>query len=195
LLNPYIEAWQLRDLLAKKEVKVREVAEFFNQRIQRLNPKLGAFMTHTGDRALADAARLEKASAADVAKMPLFGVPYSLKDLTWTQGIRTTMGSKNYENFVPPLDAETARRMSHAGGILLGKTTTPEFGGRPTTEGGLCPPARNPWNLDYTAGGSSGGAAAAVAAGLGPLAEGTDGGGSIRIPSSCCGLVGLKPSR
>jgi amidase len=195
LLNPYIEAWQLRDLLVKKEVKVREVAEFFNQRIQRLNPKLGAFMTHTADRALADAARLEKASAADIAKMPLFGVPYSLKDLTWTQGIRTTMGSKNYENFVPPLDAETARRMSNAGGILLGKTTTPEFGGRPTTEGGLCPPARNPWNLDHTAGGSSGGAAAAVAAGLGPLAEGSDGGGSIRIPSSCCGLIGLKPSR
>ncbi|HTT75708.1 MAG TPA: amidase, partial [Candidatus Binataceae bacterium] len=113
----------------------------------------------------------------------------------WTKDIKTTMGSKNFENFVPPEDAETAIRIRNAGGILLGKTTTPEFGARPTTEGGLCPPARNPWNRDHTAGGSSGGAACAVSAGLGPLAEGSDGGGSIRIPSSCCGTVGLKPSR
>ncbi len=195
MLNPYLEAWQIRELIVKKEVTLREVAEFFNQRIERLNPRLGAFMTHTADRALADAARLEKAGPAEIAKMPLYGVPYSLKDLTWTKGIRTTMGSKNYENFVPPLDAEVATRAHNAGGILLGKTTTPEFGGRPTTEGGLCPPARNPWNLEHTAGGSSGGAASAAAAGLGALAEGSDGGGSIRIPSSCCGLVGLKPSR
>ena len=195
MLNPYIEAWQLRDLIAKKEVKLREVTEFFNRRIEKLNPKLGAYMTATPERALADAARLEKASAAEIAKMPLYGIPYSLKDLTWTKDIKTTMGSKNYENFMPPADAETTIRMRDAGGILLGKTATPEFGGRPTTEGGLCPPARNPWNLEHTAGGSSGGAACAAASGLGPLAEGSDGGGSIRIPSSCCGTVGLKPSR
>jgi amidase len=195
MLNPYIEAWQLRDLIAKKEVKLSEVAEFFNQRIAKLNPKLGAYMTATPERAMADVARLEKASAAEIAKMPLYGIPYSLKDLTWTKDIKTTMGSKNYENFMPPVDAETTVRMRNAGGILLGKTATPEFGGRPTTEGGLCPPARNPWNLEHTAGGSSGGAACAAASGLGPLAEGSDGGGSIRIPSSCCGTVGLKPSR
>jgi amidase/aspartyl-tRNA(Asn)/glutamyl-tRNA(Gln) amidotransferase subunit A len=195
MLNPYIEAWQLRDLIAKKEVKLSEVAEFFNRRIEQLNPKLGAFMTHTPERAMADVARLEKASAAEIAKMPLYGIPYSLKDLTWTKDIKTTMGSKNYENYMPPVDAEITLRMRNAGGILLGKTATPEFGGRPTTEGGLCPPARNPWNLEHTAGGSSGGAACAAAAGLGPLAEGSDGGGSIRIPSSCCGTVGLKPSR
>ena len=82
-----------------------------------------------------------------------------------------------------------------AGGILLGKTTTPEFGGKPTTDGGLCPTARNPWNIDHTAGGSSGGAAASVAAGMNPIAEGSDGGGSIRLPAACCGLVGIKPSR
>jgi Asp-tRNA(Asn)/Glu-tRNA(Gln) amidotransferase A subunit family amidase len=105
------------------------------------------------------------------------------------------MGSKNYENFRPRADAELAVRLRNAGGILLGKTTTPELGGRPTTEGGLCPPAHNPWNFEYSAGGSSGGAAAQVAAGMGPLAEGTDGGGSIRIPAACCGVVGLKPSR
>ena len=195
MLNPYIEAWQLRDLIAKKEVKLSEVAEFFNRRIEKLNPKLNAFMTATPHRAMADVARLEKASAAEIAKMPLYGIPYSLKDLTWTSDIKTTMGSRNYENHTPPVDAEVTIRMRNAGGVLLGKTTTPEFGGRPTTEGGLCPPARNPWNLEHTAGGSSGGAACAAAAGLGPLAEGSDGGGSIRIPSSCCGTVGLKPSR
>jgi Asp-tRNA(Asn)/Glu-tRNA(Gln) amidotransferase A subunit family amidase len=195
MLNPYIEAWQLHDLIEKKEVKLREVAEFFNLRIEKLNPKLGAFMTATPERAMADVARLEKATADEIAKMPLYGIPYSLKDLTWTKDIKTTMGSKNYENYMPAVDAEIAVRIRNAGGILLGKTTTPEFGGRPTSEGGLCPPARNPWSLEHTAGGSSGGAACAVASGMGPLAEGSDGGGSIRIPSSCCGIVGLKPSR
>jgi len=195
MLNPYIEAWQIRELIAKKELKLREVAEFFNRRIAEHNSKLGAYMTPTPERAMADVARLEKASAADIAKMPLYGIPYSLKDLTWTADIKTTMGSKNYANYMPPMDSEVTIRMRNAGGILLGKTTTPEFGGRPTTEGGLCPPARNPWNLEHTAGGSSGGAACATVAGLSPLAEGSDGGGSIRIPSSCCGAVGLKPSR
>ena len=195
MLNPYIEAWELRELVRKKEIRPREVAEFFLARIEKLNPRLGAFMTVTAERALADADRLEKVSAADAAKLPLFGVPYSLKDLLWTRDIRTTFGSKNYENWFAPADAELAVRLKNSGGILLGKTTTPEFGLRPTTEGGLCPPARNPWNLEHTAGGSSGGSASAVAAGLHPLAQGSDGGGSIRIPSACCGLVGLKPSR
>ncbi len=195
MIDPYIEATELRELVLKNEIRPREVAEFFLARIERLNPRLGAYMTITADRALADAARLELASAAERSAMPLFGVAYSLKDLTWTKGIRTTLGSKNFENFVPRADNEYAARIAAAGGILLGKTTTPEFGGRPTTEGGLCPPARNPWNPEYTAGGSSGGAAAAVAAGLGPIAEGSDGGGSIRLPAACCGLVGIKPSR
>src|SRR5579863_5770402 len=195
MINPFIEAWDLRELVLKKEVRPREVAEFFLGRIEELNPKLGAFITVTADRALADAARLEKISAATAAVLPLFGVAYSLKDLLWTKDIRTTFGSKNYENWHAPADAELAVRLANAGGILLGKTSTPEFGLRPTTEGGLCPPARNPWNLDHTAGGSSGGSACAVAAGLHPVAQGSDGGGSIRIPSACCGLVGIKPSR
>jgi amidase len=194
MFDPFIDAWALRDLLMKGEVRPREVAEFYLARIERLNPELGAYMTVTADRALADAARLE-ASPADTASMKLYGVPYSLKDLTPTAGIRTTIGSRNYADSFPPEDAAIARRLQRAGGILLGKTTTPEFGGRPTTEGGLCPTACNPWNLAYNAGGSSGGAAAAVAAGLGPLAEGSDGGGSIRGPASNCGVVGLKPSR
>jgi amidase len=195
MINPYIEAHELRELVLKKELRPREVAEFFIARVEKLNPKLGAFMTVTRERALADADRIEKLSEAEQRRALMFGVPYSIKDLNWTKDIKTSMGSKNYENFMPPADDEIVIKMRNAGGILLGKTTTPEFGGRPTTEGGLCPPARNPWNLEHTAGGSSGGAGSAVAAGLGPLAQGSDGGGSIRIPSACCGLVGIKPSR
>src|ERR1700722_18540691 len=194
MFDPFIEAWELRELVMKGELRPREVAELYLARIDRLNPELGAYMTVTADRALADAARLE-ASRADAASMRLYGVAYSLKDLTPTAGIRTTLGSRNYADSIPPRDAVIAQRLHSAGGILLGKTTTPEFGGRPTTEGGLCPTACNPWNLAHNAGGSSGGAAAAVAAGLGPSAEGSDGGGSIRGPASNCGVVGLKPSR
>jgi amidase len=195
MLNPWISASELRDLVIKKEVRPREVADFFLARTEKLNPRVGAFMTIAAERARADADRIEKMSPNEARRAPLFGVAYSLKDLTWTKDVRTTMGSKNYENFMPPVDQEYVIKLRNAGGILLGKTATPEFGGRPTTEGGLCPPARNPWNLEHTAGGSSGGAAAALAAGMGPIAEGSDGGGSIRIPASCCGVVGLKPSR
>jgi amidase len=192
MFDPFIEACTLRDLVARREIRPREVAEIYLRRIEELNPKLDAFVTVTAEHALADAERLE---SIDPDSRPLFGVPFSIKDLTWTKGIRTTFGSRNYAEFVPPADAEIVTRLHRAGGILLGKTATPEYGGRPTTEGGLCPPARNPWKLQHTTGGSSGGAAAQVAAGLGPLAEGSDGGGSVRIPASCCGVVGLKPSR
>ncbi|HXN85653.1 MAG TPA: amidase [Candidatus Binataceae bacterium] len=195
MLNPYIEGWELRELLRKREIRPRETAEFFLARIEKLNPTLGAFVTVTPERALADADRLEKLSRAEADALPLFGVPYSIKDLSWTKGIRTTMGSRNFANFIPPVDSEYVARLNRAGGILLGKTSTPEFGARPTTEGGFCPTARNPWNLEHTAGGSSGGAAAASAAGLGPLHQGSDGGGSIRIPSACCGVFGIKTSR
>ena len=195
MLSPWISASELRELVIKREVSPREVADFFIARTEKLNPRLGAFMTIAPQHAAADAERIAKMSPEQARQCPLYGVAYSLKDLTWTKDLRTTMGSKNYENFIPPVDTDYVVKLRNAGGILLGKTATPEFGGRPTTEGGLCPPARNPWNLAHTAGGSSGGAAAAVAAGLGPLAEGSDGGGSIRIPSACCGVVGLKPSR
>src|ERR1017187_11042629 len=156
---------------------------------------MAASRPFAAERALADASRLEKMNASDAAMLPLFGVTYSLKALLWTKDIRTTFGSKSYENWHAPADAELAVRLANSGGILLGKTTAPEFGLRPTTEGGLCPPARNPWNLEHTAGGSSGGCACAVASGMHPVAQGSDGGGSIRIPSACCGVVGIKPSR
>ncbi|MBV8136802.1 MAG: amidase [Deltaproteobacteria bacterium] len=192
--DPFIEAWELRELVRRGEVRPREVAEFFLERIACHNPTLGAYMTVSAERALADARRIE-ADRARAASMPMYGIAYSLKDLTPTKDIITTSGSRNYAKTQPVDDAVIAVKLREAGGILLGKTSTPEFGGRPTTEGGLCPTAHNPWNLDHNAGGSSGGAAAQVAAGLGPLAEGSDGGGSIRGPSSNCGVVGLKPSR
>jgi Asp-tRNA(Asn)/Glu-tRNA(Gln) amidotransferase A subunit family amidase len=195
MFSPYVEAWQLRQMLLRRELEPTEAAQFFLDRIERLNPALGAYMTVTADRALSDARRLAKLGPQEAAELKLFGIPYSVKDLTWTKGIRTTFGSKNFEDFVPEEDAEVAARLARAGGILLGKTTTPEFGGRTTTEGGLCPPARNPWKQSHSAGGSSGGAAVAVACAMGPLAHGTDGGGSVRIPAACCGVVGLKPSR
>src|SRR5215471_9271959 len=146
--DPFIEAWELREMVCNGDLRPREVAEFFLARIARHTP---------------------------------------------TMDIITTSGSRNYATAQPVDDAMVAVKLREAGGILLGKTSTPEFGGRPTTEGGLCPIAHNPWNLDHNAGGSSVGAAAQVAAGLGPLAEGSDGGGSIRGPSSNCGVVGLKP--
>jgi amidase len=192
MFDPFIEAWALRDLVARRELRAREVVETYLRRIEALNPKLDAFVTVTAEHALTYAVRLDSTVPGS---LPLFGVPFSIKDLTWTKGIRTTFGSRNYASFVPPVDAEIVVRLRRAGGVLLGKTATPEYGGRPTTEGGLCPPARNPWNLEHTTGGSSGGAAAQVATGLGPLAEGSDGGGSVRIPAACCGVVGLKPSR
>ena len=194
-LDPYIEAWQLRELILKKEIRPREAAEFFLSRIEQLNPTLGAFVTVTADRALDDAARIERLSAAEAAAMPLYGVPCAIKDLTWTKGIRTTYGSRAYANFVPAADAEFVVRIRRAGGLMLGKTSTPEFGARATTEGGFCPTTRNPWDRTRTAGGSSGGSACAVAAAMAPIAEGSDGGGSIRIPAACCGVAGLKPAR
>ncbi len=194
-LDPYIEAWELRELVRTREVRPREVAEFFLARIEKLDPAINAFITVTPERAVEDAARLEKLKPADARKLPLFGVAYSLKDLLWTKDIRTTFGSRNYENWHAPADAELATRLRNAGGILLGKTATSEFGTRPTVEGGLCPPVQNPWKHGHTAGGSSGGSAAAVAAGMHPIAQGSDGGGSVRIPAACCGLVGIKPSR
>src|SRR5262245_10631477 len=125
---------------------------------------------------------------------PLHGVPFSVKDLLLTKGVRTTMGSAIFADQVPTEDAVSVRRLCEAGAILIGKTTTPEFGHKPLTDSPLFGATRNPWDLSRTAGGSSGGAAAAVATGQAPLALGTDGGGSVRLPAACCGIVGLKPT-
>jgi amidase len=161
------------------------------ERIERLDPELNAFVTVRAEEALADA----RAAESTPASGPFHGVPTAIKDLTATAGIRTTYSSAAFADNVPDFDTAVARRIREAGFVIVGKTNTPEFGTTAFTESDLNGATRNPWNLERTVGGSSGGAAAAVAAGLVPLAHGTDGGGSIRIPASCCGVFGLKPSR
>src|SRR5205823_3878903 len=147
-----------------------------------------------GDLARQQAKAAEARALRGALLGPLDGIPFSLKDLEATAGIRTTRGSKFFENDVPTEDGAVAGRLKSTGAVLLGKTNTPHFGYKDMCDNLLGPPGRNPWRLDRTPGGSSGGAAAAVAAGLGPLAHGSDGAGSIRIPAALCGVFGFKPS-
>ncbi|HSE08988.1 MAG TPA: amidase [Nocardioidaceae bacterium] len=181
-----------------REVSPRELVDHYLARIDRLSDSVGAFVTvgeeHAREQAAAAEKRLMSATAVEVLS-PLLGVPTALKDLNMTAGIRTTFGSATTADFVPDVSDEVVLRIEAAGMPSLGKTSTPEFGSPCYTEPEVAPPSRTPWDLDRMAGGSSGGAGAAVAAGLVPLAQGSDGGGSIRIPASCCGLFGLKPSR
>jgi Asp-tRNA(Asn)/Glu-tRNA(Gln) amidotransferase A subunit family amidase len=164
-------------------------------RLERLNPTLNAYCTMTAELARTTAQAAEAAVMHGAPLGPLHGVPYSLKDLTPTKGIRTTFGSKIFEHHVPTEDAILVERLRAAGSILLGKTNTPEFGCKGMTDNKIFGTTYNPWNLERTPGGSSGGAGTAVAAGLGPLAEGSDLAGSIRMPASFCGVVGFKPSQ
>jgi len=197
-MGPSDLAWRsahdLAALVRTKQVSPVEVVEAVLTRIERLNPTLNCFATVTAEEAR------DAAIAAEVAVMtgeelgPLHGVPVSIKDLLFTRRVRTTGGSRLFADHVPEEDAVAVERLKGAGAIIVGKTTTPEFGHKAVTESPLLGITRNPWNPALTPGGSSGGAGAAVAAGLGPLAVGTDGGGSIRIPASFCGIYGLKPS-
>ncbi|MGH7322499.1 MAG: amidase [Candidatus Rokuibacteriota bacterium] len=190
----WISARELARLIRTKEVSPVEVVETILDRIDRVNPRINAYCTVTADEARVAARDAEATVRRGETLGPLHGVPYSLKDLTTTKGIRTTMGSKIFEHNVPAEDAILVERLRAAGAILLGKTNTPEFGCKPFTDNRLFGPTRNPWSLAHSAGGSSGGAAAAVVAGLGPLAEGSDLAGSIRHPAAWCGAVGFKPS-
>jgi len=169
--------------------------EVYLERISRLNPQLGSYFTVTAEQAIADAkAKTEMLPSASELP-PFFGVPISIKDLNPVAGVPCTYGNPALLNNISNYDDGVVTRIKQAGFILLGKTATSELGSTPYTEPTGFPPARNPWNLEYTPGGSSGGAAAAVAAGLCAIAQGSDGGGSIRGPAACCGLVGIKPSR
>jgi len=179
-------------LLQKGELGVVEVVDHYLERIERLNPELGAFHTVTAERARERAAQVE-ASVPRTA--PLWGLAYADKDLVRRAGVRTTFGSRLFAEFVPDESDELPLLLDEAGAISLGKTATPEFGMPSYTENLVAPPARDPYDTRLGAGGSSGGAAVAVAAGMLPFAPGSDGGGSIRIPAAACGLVGLKPSR
>ncbi|MEU7883249.1 amidase [Microbispora bryophytorum] len=179
------------------ELSPVQITEHYLERIERLNPGLGAFVTVTADRALVQAreqeARLAAGDAEDLP--PLLGVPIPIKDLNFVKDVPVHFGSAAYEGFVAPADDSMVERLRDAGTIMLGKTSTPEFGMPCYTETYLHEPTRTPWDTTRSAGGSSGGAGAAVAAGLAPAAQGSDGAGSIRIPASVCGLYGIKPSR
>ena len=190
----WLEAVEQAILLYERKVSSVELVTHHLERIDRLNSELGAFITLTPERALEQARAADKLLATDDA--PVFcGVPTAFKDLTSTAGVRTTLGSTLLADSVPDVDAHVVTLAQRAGLIGLGKTNTPEFGLSSFTDNDVIGPARTPWDTRLNAGGSSGGAAAAVAAGLLPFAPGSDGGGSIRIPASCCGLVGFKPSR
>ena len=181
----------LAALVRRKEASPVEIVQAALARIEARR-ELNAFITVTADQALGAARRAEAAVMAGEPLGPLHGIPYSVKDLTLTAGVRTTMGSAIHEDFVPKDDAVAVARAKAAGAILIGKTLTPEFGHKQVPTAPLFGRTLNPINPAYTPGASSSGAAAAVAAGMGPLALGTDGGGSIRIPAACCGIVGLK---
>lgn len=189
-----LDATDQAALLRRREVSAVELATHHLERVENLGPGLGAFVTVTADEALAAAAEADRRLAAG-DPTPLLGVPTAVKDLTATAGVRTTMGSTLMTDHVPDVDAHVVSLMRAAGLVSLGKTNTPEFGLSSYTDNDVVGPARTPWDPSRTAGGSSGGAAAAVAAGLVPFAQGSDGGGSIRIPASCCGVVGFKPTR
>ena len=190
-----LSALELRAMISLKQLKPSEIMEVILARIERVNPKINAFCTLHPDSAMAEARQADEKMAQGIGSGPLLGIPVSIKDLILTKGIRTTFGSKMHENFVPDRDAVVVERLKAAGAIILGKTTTCEFGYKAVTDSPLWGITRNPWDLNKTPAGSSGGAAAAVASGLGPLAVGSDGGGSIRAPASFCGIFGLKPSR
>jgi aspartyl-tRNA(Asn)/glutamyl-tRNA(Gln) amidotransferase subunit A len=188
----YWSATALAAAIARKEISPVEVVDATLQQIERLNPTLNAYCTITADAARQTAHAAEQRVMRGEPLGILHGVPISVKDTLWTAGVRTTMGSAIYADFTPTEDALIVARLKAAGAILLGKTTTPEFAHKGLTDSPLLGVTRNPWSPAHTCGGSSGGAGAAVAAGMGPLGVGTDEGGSIRIPASFCGLVGLK---
>jgi amidase len=183
------DAIGLAALVRRGEIAAADLVETAIGRIERLNPRVNAVI-HRMDDAARQSARAPRGDG------PFAGVPLLLKDLVSTvAGEPFRCGSRFLRGFVPPHDSELVTRYRRAGFLLLGKTNTPEFGLTPFTEPSLCGPTRNPWDLSRTAGGSSGGSAAAVASGMVPAATGGDGGGSIRIPASCCGLFGMKPTR
>ena len=190
----FLSAVKLAAAIRSKEVSPVEVTDAVLDRIDRLNPTLNAFCTSMADEARDTAKRLEAAVANGGDVGPLCGVPVSIKDNLYIKDVRTTFGSKLLEDNVTAEDAPVIERLRKAGAILIGRTNSPEFGWKGVTDNRVFGITRNPWNVDLTPGGSSGGASSAVAAGLGPIGIGTDGGGSIRIPAGFCGLVGLKAS-
>lgn len=190
----FTPATRLAGLYRARRTSPLEVTRAVLARVERLNPVLNAYCTVAADEALAQARAATRALGRGAARRLLHGVPVSIKDLTPTRGIRTTWGSRIYEHHVPDTDALVVERLRAAGAIVIGKTNTPEFGAGANTFNAVFGATRNPWNLALTCGGSTGGGAVALATGMGQLAQGSDLGGSLRLPAAFCGVVGLRPS-
>ena len=190
----YLSALDLGRHYRERTLSPVEVVDAMLERIEQLNPTLNAFLTVTADLARVQARAAEAVFQQGEVASRLCGIPLSLKDNLVTKGIRSTFGSLLRSDWIPEQDSPVSERVHEAGAVLLGKSNTPEFGWKGETSNLLGEATRNPWNLERTPGGSSGGGSAALAAGLGPLAHGTDGAGSIRIPASFSGIFGLKPS-
>ena len=194
---PFNSATDLAAAIRAREISPVEAMETYLARVDRFDPDLNAFALRDDERALSDArAATERVAATPRDELPpLFGVPVPVKDLNDVAGWPTTLGSFASSDEPKPTDSVPAARLRRAGAVLMGKTTTPEFGTVSFTESDRLGITRNPWDTGHTPGGSSGGAAAAVSSGMAPIAHASDGAGSIRIPASCCGLVGLKAGR
>ena len=189
----WMSAAELAAAIRQKQVSPVEAVDAVLAQIERVNPRVNAIVTLTAELARKHAREAEAAVMRGDALGPLHGVPVTIKDLHLTAGIRTTLGSRLYENYIPEHDQPIVERLRQAGAIMLGKTNTSEFGLVPLATNSIFGDSHNPWGHQFNTGGSSGGSAAAVACGLGPIATGSDGGGSIRIPASFCGVFGLKP--
>jgi Asp-tRNA(Asn)/Glu-tRNA(Gln) amidotransferase A subunit family amidase len=190
----YATAVDLTAAIREKSLSPVELVDYVLDRAERFQPTVNAFLTLDPEGARASARAAESALMRGESLGVLHGLPVSIKDLEPTKGIRCTYGSKFFENFVPDFDGAVSGRVRKQGGIIFGKTNTPQMGHKDMCDNLLGPPTRNPWNLERTPGASSGGAAAAVTAGIGPLAHGSDGAGSIRIPAALCGVFGFKGS-
>src|SRR5438046_10592984 len=197
-MRPSMETWrsacEIAELIRAKKLSPLEATEAALARIDTLNPTLNAFCLVAAEQARAAAREAEIAVTKGEPLGPLHGVPVSIKDVLFTRGLTTTGGSRLFADYVPEEDAIAVARLKAAGALVLGKTTTSGSGHKAVTENPLFDVTRSPWNPELTPGGSSGGAAVAVASGGGPLALGTDGGGAIRIPAAFCGVYGFKPS-
>lgn len=190
----FMSAYDIVNAITNQEITSEEITETIIERIEKINPRINAYCTTTFEMAREMAIRADRRVKNGANIGILNGVPTSIKDLMGVEGVRTTYGSKIYENNVATEDSIVVKRLKDAGCVILGKTNTPEFGHKGVTDNLIFGSTLNPWNLERTSGGSSGGAAASVVTGMGPLAQGSDGGGSIRHPACFCGVYGIKPT-
>src|SRR5512139_2287434 len=185
---------EAHELLTSKKISSAELTGAILQRIREVDPKVKSYVTVTGDLALEQARKADERLARGENVTPLTGIPFSMKDCISTRGVRTTCSSKILENYVPQYNATVTNKLAEAGAVLVGKTNMDEFGMGSSCENSALFNTHNPWNLDHVPGGSSGGSAAAMSAGLATFAIGEDTGGSVRMPAGFCNVTGIKPT-